>query len=94
MANPSSEALEAVKKLTIQINPRDLRSIVTLLGNDSIQQLITRIESRPEEFGKHEMVIVELLKELKPDLCKSLELLTKEIYSNTENLLYKYIPLD
>lgn len=94
MARPSKEATEAVKLLKEHVDPRDLQSIVLLIGGGNIRQTLFHFESQPEKYGNREKEIVQILRKLNTDLIDQLELLTKEINSHIENTLLEFIPLD
>ena len=94
MAKPSKEATEAVKLLKEHVNPRDLQSIVLLIGGGNIRQALFRFESQPDKYGNREKEIAQILRRLDTNLIDQLEILTKEINSNIENTLLEFIPLD
>ena len=94
MAKPSKEATEAVKLLKEHVDPKDLQSIVLLIGGGNIRQALFHFESQPEKYGNREKEIVHILSRLDTNLIDQLEILTKEINSNIENTLLEFIPLD
>ena len=94
MARPSKEATEAVKMLKEHVDPRDLQSIVLLIGGGNIRQALFHFESQPEKYGNREKEIAQILRRLDTKLIDQLESLTNEINSHIENTLLEYIPLD
>lgn len=94
MARPSKEATEAVRLLKEHVDPKDLQSIVLLIGGGNIRQALFHFESQPEKYGNREKEIAQILNRLDTNLIDQLEILTKEINSNIENTLLEFIPLD
>jgi len=94
MARPSKEATDAVKMLKEHVDPRDLQSIVLLIGGGNIRQALFHYESHPEMYGNREKEIAQILRKLDTNLIDQLELLTKEINSHIGNTLLEFIPLD
>lgn len=94
MAKPSKEATEAVRLLKEHVDPKDLQSIVLLIGGGNFRQALFHFESQPEKYGNREKEIAQILNRLDTNLIDQLEILTKEINSNIENTLLEFIPLD
>lgn len=94
MAKPSKEATEAVRLLKEHVDPKDLQSIVLLIGGGNIRQALFHFESQPVKYGNREKEIAQILNRLDTNLIDQLEILTKEINSNIENTLLEFIPLD
>lgn len=94
MARPSKEAIEAVKILREYVDPRDLQSIVLLIGGGNIREALLHFESRPEIYGNREKEIAHILRKLSSDLIDQLEVLAKEVNSHLENTLLEFIPID
>lgn len=94
MAKPSKEATEAVKLLEEHVDPKDLQSIVLLIGGGNIRQALFHFESQPEKYSNREREIAQMLRGLDTNLIDQLEILTKELNSNIENTLLEFIPID
>ena len=94
MAKPSKEATKAVTLLKEHVAPKDLQSIVLLIGGGNIRQALFHFESQPDKYGNREKEIARILSRLDSNLIDQLEILTNEINSNIENTLLEFIPLD
>jgi hypothetical protein len=92
MATPSEKALEAVQRLKDSgIEAEDIRSAIRLLGGGDFDFNYHQLMRNPK-LEKREKEISQILRAMSPDLIQHLKLLTNEIDSSTQEILYLYVP--
>lgn len=92
MDTPSERALEAVQRLKDSgIEAEDIRSAIRLLGGGDFDFIYHQLIHNPK-LGKRENEICQILREMSADLVQQLKLLTNEIDSSTQEILFLYVP--